>query len=87
MSEKTKRDTSPTRKHKKQPEVTTAVMPVKAKRTPGSRNSSNAIEQKFCIETAIMLLKKGHADLALDVLQKGSADEQPTPKNRSKLSD
>jgi hypothetical protein len=83
MSEKAKRDGSPTRKPKKKPveEVKTVEAP-KAKRKPSNANASKAIEQEVRISTAIMLLKKGHADLALEVLTTESSDEQAKPKRK-----
>lgn len=81
MSEKAKRDGSPTRKPKKKPvEEVKPVEAPKAKRKPG--NASKAIEQEVRISTAIMLLKKGHADLALEVLTTESSDEQAKPKRK-----
>ena len=81
MSEKAKRDGSPTRKPKKKPvEEVKVVEAPKAKRKPG--NASKAIEQEVRISTAIMLLKKGHADLALEVLTTESSDEQAKPKRK-----
>jgi hypothetical protein len=56
---------SPTRKPKKKPvEEVKVVEAPKAKRKPNNTNASKAIEQEVRISTAIMLLKKGHADLA-----------------------
>lgn len=83
MSEKAKRDTSPTRKMKKKSaeEVKAAPEVTKVKRNNGNRNASKAIEQEVRINTAIMLLRKDHADLALEVLTAEYADDPKVKKN------